>query len=67
MTNGQMAEIADKMGRSQSAISPVCALLIRKGVVYSPEYGRIAYTVPLFADYLRRTMRLNPKDTKETT
>lgn len=62
-----MAEIADKMGRSQSAISPVRASLIRKGVVYSPEYGRIAYTVPMFADYLKRTMRLNPKDTKEKT
>jgi len=35
--------------------------------VYSPEYGRIAYTVPMFADYLKRTMCLNPKDTKETT
>ena len=52
-----MAEIADKMGRPQSAISPVRASLIRKGVVYSPEYGRIAYTVPMFADYLKRTMR----------
>ena len=62
-----MAEIADKMGRSQSAISPVRASLIRKGVVYSPEYGRIAYTVPMFADYLKRTMRLNPKDTKKKT
>ena len=52
-----MAEIADKMGRPQSAISPVRASLIKKGVVYSPEYGRIAYTVPMFADYLKRTMR----------
>ncbi len=52
-----MAEIADKMRRPQSAISPVRASLIRKGVVYSPEYGRIAYTVPMFADYLKRTMR----------
>ena len=28
-----------------------------QGVVYSPEYGAIAYTVPMFADYLKRTMR----------
>jgi len=29
----------------------------RSRMVYSPAYGGIAYTVPMFADYLRRTMR----------
>ena len=52
-----MSDVADRMGRPQSAISPVRSSLIRKGMVYSPAYGGIAYTVPMFADYLRRTMR----------
>jgi len=28
--------------------------LIDKGLVYRPERGRLAFTVPLFGDYLRR-------------
>ena len=52
-----MSDVADRMGRPQSAISPVRSSLIKKGMVYSPAYGGIAYTVPMFADYLRRTMR----------
>ena len=52
-----VSEVANRMGRMLGAISPIRASLIRKGVVYSPEYGGIAYTVPMFADYLKRTMR----------
>lgn len=52
-----VSEVANRMGRTLGAISPIRASLIRKGVVYSPEYGGIAYTVPMFADYLKRTMR----------
>ncbi len=52
-----ISDVADRMGRSLTTISPIRASLIKKGVVYSPVYGGIAYTVPMFADYLRRTMR----------
>lgn len=52
-----MSELVGTMGRPLSAISPIRASLIKKGVVYSPEYGGIAYTVPMFADYMKRTMR----------
>jgi len=52
-----MSELVGMMGRPLSAISPIRASLIKKGVVYSPEYGGIAYTVPMFADYMKRTMR----------
>jgi len=31
------------------------ANIIQKGMIYSPSYGDIDFTVPLFADYLRRT------------
>ena len=54
----QMSEVAKRMGREISAVSPVRASLIRKGMVYSPEYGGIAYTVPLFADYMKRMIIL---------
>ena len=52
-----MSELVGTMGRPLSAISPIRASLIKKGVVYSPKYGGIAYTVPMFADYMKRTMR----------
>ena len=52
-----MAEIVRRLGCSVSAASPVSASLIKKGMIYSPVYGAIAYTVPMFAEYLKRTMR----------
>ena len=52
-----MSELADRMGRPLSAISTLRASLIRKGMLYSPGYGEIAYSVPMFADYMKRTMR----------
>jgi hypothetical protein len=52
-----MAEIVRRLGCSVSAVSPVRASLIKKGMIYSPVYGAIAYTVPMFAEYLKRTMR----------
>ena len=35
-------------------IQPVIADLEAKGLLYRPERGRLAFTVPLFGDYLRR-------------
>jgi hypothetical protein len=30
--------------------------LITKGMIYSPQHGETAFTVPLFDDYMRRAM-----------
>lgn len=51
-----MAEISKKMGRTAAALSPVRAALIKKGMLYSPQHGEIAFTVPLFGDYMKRAM-----------
>jgi hypothetical protein len=32
--------------------------LIKKGLIYSPRYGQVAFTVPLFDDYVRRNYPL---------
>ncbi len=50
------ALIAERLARSTSAASPVRDSLIRKGMVYSPEYGMIAFTVPLFGNFMRRAI-----------
>lgn len=51
-----MAEISKKMGRTAAALSPVRAALIKKGMLYSPQHGEIAFTVPMFGDYMKRAM-----------
>jgi hypothetical protein len=35
-------------------MQPLIAELETKGLLYRPERGRLAFTVPLFGDYLRR-------------
>ena len=55
----RMSDVAGFLGRTLGALSPVRSSLIRKGMVYSPALGEIAFTVPLFAEYIKRVM---PKD-----
>jgi hypothetical protein len=46
--------IAAQMNRTQSALGPTRAGLIGKGLIYSPEYGAVAFTVPSMSDFIRR-------------
>jgi hypothetical protein len=48
------AAIAELLGRRPQSLSPARDALIKKGLVYSGERGRIAFTVPHFGRYLRR-------------
>lgn len=49
-------DIADKCEVKVSALSTTRANLLKKGMIYSPSYGYIAFTVPLFDQFIRRTM-----------
>ena len=49
-------EIAAKMGKQVSAVAPFRAQLINKGMIWSPGYGDTAFTVPLFDEFMKRTM-----------
>ncbi|GAA3022792.1 AAA ATPase domain-containing protein [Actinokineospora globicatena] len=46
------SDIAVFLGRKPSSLSPARDSLIKKGLVYSAERGRIAFTVPHFGRYL---------------
>jgi len=48
------SEIAGRLGRPLTSLGPARANLIAKGLIYSPEHGRIAYTVPGMADFVNR-------------
>lgn len=49
-----MADIANKMDRSQSSLGPTRANIIYKGMIYSTDHGFLDFTVPLFAEFIRR-------------
>jgi len=49
-------DIADTLGVNISSLGPVRAKLIRKGMIYSPAHGDIAFTVPLFDEFMRRAI-----------
>jgi hypothetical protein len=53
------SEIASVRGVKASTLGPVRERLIKKGMIYSPAYGEIAFTVPLFSDFMLREMPLN--------
>lgn len=48
--------VAQLIGKTTHQLAPVRDALIRKGMIYSPGYGDIAFTVPLFDQFMRRTM-----------
>lgn len=55
------SDIADKLGVKIASIGPRRAKLIKKGMIYSPTYGDLAFTVPLFDEFMIRTMpKLEP-------
>jgi hypothetical protein len=49
-------DIADALGVKISSLGPVRAKLIRKGMIYSPAHGDIAFTVPLFNEFMVRAI-----------
>lgn len=49
-------DIATLLGKKISAVAPIRARLIGKGMIYSPSHGDTAFTVPLFDGFMRRIM-----------
>lgn len=49
-------DIASVMGRPVTSLAPTRSQLINKGMVWSPNYGDTAFTVPMFDEFIRRIM-----------
>lgn len=49
-----MAEIAQAMVRTQKSLGPARSSIISKGMVYSTDHGYLDFSVPLFAEFMRR-------------
>lgn len=52
-------EVAARLGKKINALGPTRANLINKGLIYSPDHGAVAYTVPAMAAFVRRQERPN--------
>jgi len=48
------SDVADALGENVQSLGPRRAQIIRKGMIYSPAHGDIAFTVPMFEEYLAR-------------
>ena len=49
-------DIADAMKVKINTLGPVRSSLIKKGMVYSPSHGDMAFTVPLFDEFMQRAI-----------
>lgn len=49
-------DIADLMEVKITGLGPTRANLIKKGMVFSPSHGEMAFTVPLFDKFMRRAV-----------
>jgi hypothetical protein len=50
------AEVAKHAKKNVKTLGPVRDSLIKKGMIYSPEHGLIAFSVPLFDEFMLRQM-----------
>jgi len=54
-------DIADTLKVKVTSLGPVRAKLIKKGMIYSPAHGDMAFTVPLFDEFMIRAIpEFNP-------
>lgn len=56
-------DVAERLGVKVQSIAPVRNGLIKKGMIYSPAHGDTAFTVPLFAEFMKRIMPMEPTAT----
>lgn len=53
-------DIAEVLNVGVPTVAPIRGKLIKKGMIYSPAHGDTAFTVPLFADFMKRIMPALP-------
>ncbi len=51
-------DIAALLGLKVESLGPLRSSLIKKGMIFSPQHGDNSFTVPLFGDFMKRTMPL---------
>lgn len=54
------SDVAAALGETSQSLGPRRSQIISKGMIYSPSHGDIAFTVPMFNDYLSRNFVSKP-------
>jgi hypothetical protein len=54
------AEVAAVLGKKPSALATTRDALIKRALCYSPRWGEIDFTVPMFGDFMKRWIRSGP-------
>lgn len=54
-------DITKVLGIKVQSGAPIRSALIKKGMIYSPAHGDTAFTVPLFAEFMKRIVPLSNK------
>ena len=52
-----MADVAKALDSNVATLSKRRASLLAKGMIYSPRYGELAFTVPMFGNFMRRSRK----------
>ncbi len=52
-------EIANILNLKITSLAPIRAKLIKKGMIYCPAHGELAFTVPLFDEFMKRAIPNN--------
>jgi hypothetical protein len=52
----RIGDVAEKLGVKVTSLGPVRSKLITKGMIFSPAHGDLAFTVPLFDEFMRRAI-----------
>lgn len=50
------SSIAELLGKEVTSVGPMRAQLMSKGMIYSPIFGELAFTVPLFDEFMKRAI-----------
>lgn len=58
-------DVALKLGMDVNTAAPLRNSLIKKGMIYSPLHGDTAFTVPLFEDFMKRTIPIFEKSARK--
>ncbi len=52
----RMGDLAERMKTKVTSLGPRRSSLIQKGMIYSPAYGEVDFTVPMFDTFMLRAM-----------
>lgn len=55
--NIHVADVAKALGSNVASLSKRRASLLAKGMIYSPRYGELAFTVPMFGQFMQRSRK----------